>query len=319
MCIITISILVAAFVLLGLGGMLWAVERRLVFGPTPTPTATRPIAATPTPDFGATRVAEDFATQQAYQAALLGTRVVTPAPTDTLPAEPVTVEPVAGEPTATPNLVLLPGLSVPGTPTVPGAESAENPGGPESPLAVPGEGGATSPLPTPGVPTSSVVLPIIVGESPLATPTGQQVAVLPTTPAPAATPTPLPLTPTPTSTLPPVQEPPTPTATLPPSGPVPPTPTPPIYQVSSLRAVVAEEVADGLVGRARVSDDDGPRLGRRVAVHERGRPLGLDLAAGLHGVPHDPQAEAGLDFRLDADLHVPSFGFSWRRRHAAVR
>src|SRR5215213_9849005 len=65
--IITISLLVAAFMLLGLGGMLWLVQSRVAFGPTPTPTPTRGVPFTATPDYLSTRVAEDFLTQQAYQ------------------------------------------------------------------------------------------------------------------------------------------------------------------------------------------------------------------------------------------------------------
>src|SRR5688572_13958362 len=76
--IITISLLVAAFMLLGLGTMLWVVQARLVFSVTPTPTATSRVPVTATPDFGATRVAQERMTQEAYRMALLGTTTPTP-------------------------------------------------------------------------------------------------------------------------------------------------------------------------------------------------------------------------------------------------
>lgn len=240
--IITISILVAALVLLGLGGMLWAVERNLVFGPTPTPTATRPPAGTPTPDFRATRVAEDFATQQAYQAALLGTPPATPTPTPPAPDEPL-----GAEPTPTQNTLLFPGLNLPAASPTPGEVPVELPAA-ESPLEMPA-GYLESPLPDAATPTAlpnNIVMPLIVGDSLLPTPTAQPVAVVPTTPAPlpveppTATFTPLPLPPTETPT--PLPLPPTATFTpeVPPT-PSTPTPTPPIYQVSSLRGVFGNE------------------------------------------------------------------------------
>src|SRR3954465_8743681 len=67
--IITISFLVAAFLLLGLGGMFWLVQTRILFSPTPTPTPTHAPPLTATPDFSATHVVEDFLTQQAYRMA----------------------------------------------------------------------------------------------------------------------------------------------------------------------------------------------------------------------------------------------------------
>ena len=101
--IITISLLVATFMLLGLGGMLWAMQTRPAFGPTPTPTQTRGAPLTATPDFLSTRVAEDFLTQQAYQMALLGT--TTPTPRDVTPPP---LEIPLEVPTGTPEMTNTP-------------------------------------------------------------------------------------------------------------------------------------------------------------------------------------------------------------------
>lgn len=206
--------------LLGLGGMLWIVQTRLAFGPTPTPTPTRGVPMTATPDFLATRVAEDFLTQQAYQMALLGT--LTPTPLDATPPAP-SLPDSTPEATNTSVIVRLPGVSAPG-PFTP------------SPTPLPDEG--DFPLETP---TSNIInLPVVIDSSPLATPTPVQVAELPTE-APTETPTEMPTptvpvetpSPTPTETVPP----PTPTATataIPPGQPI---------VVGSLQGFVETEVA----------------------------------------------------------------------------
>lgn len=242
--IITISLLVAAFMLLGLGGMLWIVQSRLAFGPTPTPTPTRGAPLTATPDFMSTRVAEDFLTQQAYQMALLGT--TTPTPFDVIP--PMLEEPTGTpEMTNTPVTVRLPNLNVPFTPS------------PEA-TTLPADG--LFPLETP--PSNIVNLPIVVDSSPLATPTPAQVAELPTdiplptesapTEVPTATPTETPTeTPTATPTLPIDTPSPTPTETL-----LPPTPTattiPPgqPFVVASLTVYVESDVVSLRLGPSSV-------------------------------------------------------------------
>jgi outer membrane protein assembly factor BamB len=67
--VLTISILVAFFLLIGLGWMVFAVQNGLVALSTPTATAT-PLAATrtPTPDVRATNIAGDMLTQVAFAA-----------------------------------------------------------------------------------------------------------------------------------------------------------------------------------------------------------------------------------------------------------
>jgi outer membrane protein assembly factor BamB len=248
--IITISLLVAAFVLLGLGGMLWLVQARLVFGPTPTPTPTAGAPVTATPDFLATRVAEDFLTQQAYQMALLGT--LTPTPFSTTPPAPV-VEESTPRPTNTSVIVRLPGLLGPITPAPP-TPTPIGPPEPESTL---------SPV---GTPTSNIInLPIVVDSSLLPTPTPAQVAEPPTatettTPTPTETP-PLPVetsTPTPTEIVPT----PSPTTT-----PVPPTQS---FVVSSLQGIVEERVASLRLGPSTIYTEVSQiEPGTRVTILKR--------------------------------------------------
>lgn len=225
--------------LLGLGGMFWFVQARIALGPTPTPTPTRGTPMTATPDFLATRVAEDFLTQQAYQMALLGTTTPTPRVTNTATPEipdsnmPPAITPFA---TNTPNIVRLPGLNAPFTPT-------------------------PSDTPTPDetifaeqTPTSNVLnLPIVADNSPLVTPTPAQVAEGPPD-ASLATPTDVPPTETPTMTLPPPDTAtPTPTETLPPPSPtataIPPGQT---IVVGSLIGYVGDRVASLRLGPSNI-------------------------------------------------------------------
>lgn len=217
--LVAISVLVALFVLLGLGVMLWAVENRLAFGPTPTPTPTAAHTPTPTADFRATQTAQDFLTQVAYEIALLragidrsvtetptppivvATDTVTP-PADALPPD-APVETPLDPATATPANILLPGLGAPeATPTPDPAQAA-----------APQDDNIT-------------ILPIIA-DSPLPTPEAP--------PIPEAPPTELP-TPEP----PPTEELPTPTPEA--------TATPLPYRVTSLRANTAVDGAPVYVG-----------------------------------------------------------------------
>jgi outer membrane protein assembly factor BamB len=231
--IITISLLVAAFMLLGLGGMLWVVQARLAFGPTPTPTPTSGAPLTATPDFLATRVAEDFLTQQAYQMALLGT--LTPTPQENTPFPPPQ-EDDTPQPTNTPVTVRLPGVNVPFTPT---------------PIETTAADAAVSPLETPT--SNTINLPIVVDSSPLATPTPAQVAELPTEEPTVEVPTPEPPTATPTATLPVETATPTPTEILPTPSPTG-TPIPPgqSFVVASLQGVVEDRVASLRLGPSSI-------------------------------------------------------------------
>lgn len=177
------SILAALFVLLGVGGMLVAMEQGLVFGPTPTPTPTTAPTVTPTADFRATQIAADFLTQVAYEIAQLraeltaaGSATPMPPPTEPpLPEAPLTPETETTKPDTdavetpepTPTIivtVLLPGIAAP-DPTTPAPDPA---------LFVP----TPTPLPEASTPTD---LPTpFVPEPPTATPS----------PIPTATPVP---------------------------------------------------------------------------------------------------------------------------------
>ncbi len=213
--------------LLGLGGMLWLAPARLVFGPTPTPTPTRSAPLTATPDFLATRVAQDFLTQQAYQMALLGTQTPTP----------MLVPNNTPQPTNAPVIVRLPGVSV----ALPQTVEAEA-------IATPLPDQEISPLETP---TSNVInLPMVVDSSPLPTPTPAQIAELPTA---EPTPTEVPPTETPTMIPTPLIEPPSPTPTetlVPPS----PTSTPPGQPivVGNMQGFVQNQVASLRLGPSNV-------------------------------------------------------------------
>lgn len=267
--IITISLLVAAFMLLGLGGMLWVVQARLAFGPTPTPTPTSTVPGTALPDFGATRVAQDFLTQQAYQMALLGTTTPTPLDNALLPPVSANDLPIG---TNTPSTVRLPGLNVPFEPTAPSAEAAAT-------LAPDGE------ILPEETPTSNVViLPIVVDSSPLATPTPVVVAELPTAlveptaiEAPTELPTELPTetpTPAPTATLPLETPTPTPTETLAPPSPTPtasPTPLGQPYGVTSLRAFIRDQATWLRLGPSNIYSATTSQLGANTEVRAIGR------------------------------------------------
>ncbi len=246
--IITIAVLIAVLLLLGVGLMMWAVRTDLAFGPTPTPTATPGPPRSPTTDFRATRVAEDMLTQTAHQALLMGTR--TPTPVDLVTSEAPGVL-LTRELTATATLtptevtVMLPGVVV-GPIT-----STETPT-PETPTEEP-------------TPTAIIVLlPIGMAHSPLPTPTPTDTPpFIPPTEIPTDTPPPVvPPTDTPTFTV----EPPTPT-------PPPPTATPtttPVYLVSSLRAVVQNQNTTMRLGPSNIYTPTGT-IGANAEVQLLGR------------------------------------------------
>jgi outer membrane protein assembly factor BamB len=165
-------------VVLALGGALWffsggTLGLRLVI--TPTPTATPGTPATATPDYLATRIAEDQATQIAYGTFLPPETQVIRAPT------------IGGAvATATPVNVNLPWVDA---------------GGADSPLASAPTPLAESPLLTP----PPILLPGVHGDanqptdSPLATPTGP-IVLSTDTPTPTETPALPTETPTPSAT-----------------------------------------------------------------------------------------------------------------------
>lgn len=160
-------------------GVIWFGGERLLFPPTPTPTATQSVGLAPTADFRATLIAEDVATQVAYNtlAAELG---LSPLATPTkLPATiPVLV------PEATSGGEATPVTSVTPTP------DAGSGGGNTAHIPVASNGGSILPTPTP-VAFSEVPTPL-----PSDTPTLPP-AVLPSETPTLAPPTPT-FTPTPT-------------------------------------------------------------------------------------------------------------------------
>ena len=120
--VLTISILVAFFLLIGLGWMLFAVQSGLLATATPTATATPlPATRTPTPDVRATNVAGDMLTQVAFAATALmqltaqpgsplpvaspggESQPDAPQPDTPQPGEQTPIEPQPGEPGATPS------------------------------------------------------------------------------------------------------------------------------------------------------------------------------------------------------------------------
>jgi outer membrane protein assembly factor BamB len=193
--IITVSVLSAVLVLLGVALMWFAVQNGFAFAPTPTPTPTARPAVTPTPDVRATHVAEDMHTQVAFAATLVaGLTAGAPLPVD-LPANSETAQAQAT------GGVKLPMVVAPGTAeleqtrvpvsTVIYMPNVENPGPPTAtPLLPP------TPLPVPTL----FVPPTPVFVTPAFPTPAFPTAAVPTQPFP--TPPPVFPTPVPTNPLP---------------------------------------------------------------------------------------------------------------------
>jgi len=149
--VLTISILVALFLLVGIGAMVWAVRGGALTPPTPTPTATPGVVRTPTPDFRATRTQEDILTQVAFSselatAAARQLEAATAAPTGiAVGGENVVMLPAISHVDAALATAIAANIAATMQPGIP--PSGENPPG-ENP---PGDGGVspTSPLDTP--------------------------------------------------------------------------------------------------------------------------------------------------------------------------
>jgi outer membrane protein assembly factor BamB len=206
--VVTISVLAAVLILLGIALMGAAARSGLVFGPTATATPTARPPATPTSDLRATHVAEDMLTRVAFAATLVssvnaGTRVVglplvvTDGGTLTTAAAtggvilPIIVgpgiTPAVAEDTATPppasTAIFMPNI---GRPPLPTDTPAPLPTSPSMP---------TAEAPTPVISTPEFPIPGIPPATPtLAFPTPVAPTLEPPTPVP---PTPLPPTATP--------------------------------------------------------------------------------------------------------------------------
>lgn len=207
--IITVSVLVALFVLLGIGIMWLAVQNGLAFAPTPTPSPTTGPTASATPDVRATHIAEDMLTQVAFAATIVGR--LTPGASNVLLPDISTGD---GALTVQLPLVVVPGATPqPGEPSAPGAIATTSPA-----------------LVSIGVFMPSVVNPGALTPMPIPTPV-----------AASPLPTPLPLPPTPISpeALLPTPAIPTPMLDFPTPLPLPPTVTPAPVVASELTAFLA--------------------------------------------------------------------------------
>jgi outer membrane protein assembly factor BamB len=205
--VITVSVLSAVLVLLGVALMWFAVQNGFAFAPTPTPTPTARPPATPTPDVRATHVAEDMHTQVAFAATLVaGLTAGAPLPAD-LPAD-LPANNQTAQAQATGSTVQLPIVSAPGT-----TEPAQTPAPISTVIYMPNVGNPSPPTPTPLPPPTPYVPPTPVFVPPGPTPVFPTPA-FPTpafpTPLGGATPTqvfptPPPGLPTPVSTATPTQ------------------------------------------------------------------------------------------------------------------
>ena len=264
--IITISVLVAAFFLLGLGGMLWAVDARLALGPTPTPTPTTYPTRTPTPDFRSTQIVADFLTQRAVQLVQPPLAPGTATPAAVAVAPDVTPTAAADGPTPTPVSVLLPGVIAPGGPEAiaPGQETVTAEPTPEATAAQiePPTPEDQTGLPTPTPPLNTLSVPMVVGGEPVtSTPTPE--APIPATPPPVP-PTEPPPAPVEAPTATPTE---TPPVELPTLTTVPPTPSPipsatdVPYLVNRLRAFVDSGGAPAYLGPSTIYTMTGTLAG----------------------------------------------------------
>lgn len=227
--VITISVLAAVFVLLGIGLLGLAVRNGFALGPTPTATPTAQPPMTPTPDVRATHVAEDMLTQVAYAATLVSGVTGGARPPDLSPDLPPDLPVDVGGEDATADATA-------------DAIATAAQGRATSSLALPLVVGPDASLTATALPGStSIFIPNIeTGPTPTAallspTPTASPESPLSPTPAilvPAVPPTVVPALPTAVS---PTAEPPTPT---PPPTPIPPTPVPPTPVPPTATAVV---------------------------------------------------------------------------------
>ncbi len=254
--ILTISVLLALFLLAGLGGILWAANSGAFAGPTPTATATPMAPHTPTPDFRATRSVEDMLTQVAYsvQLATIAARSLDgAAPDATLPVAitlfPDVPDAVTPDPTELSVLLPVVAQDDPARATLNAVETLE-----AETVLFPPEPDTEQPTPTP----NTVNLPV-VGVGVVLTPT-----MTPIPDPPTETPTETPEPPTPTPSWTPTLAPPTPTATLPP-----PTPTT-SFVVNSLRAVIERQNAVVRLGPSTLYTQTGTiNVGTQVSLLAR--------------------------------------------------
>jgi outer membrane protein assembly factor BamB len=245
--VLTISILTAFFVLVGLSWMWFAAQRGLLLAPTPTATAT-PLAATrtPTPDVRATNVAGDMLTQVAFAATALARLTPQAAPVDA-PISPLMVTPGQTQ------QVILPLVSMAGP-------QNPTPAQPASPLS-----------PDTGLTATAVFIPD-VNQAPSATPT----ATLPFAVPPPQPPVPPPLV-TPNIAAPPTD---TPTPFVAPPPLATPTPTILFVQVAELSALSRGANTTVYIGPSTFYTPTTDLLGATTSIRLRGRTQGGDWLLG---------------------------------------
>lgn len=238
--VLTISILTALFLLVGVAFLFWAVQGGALMPPTPTPTATPREQITPTPDFRATNTAQDMLTQVAFSAELATAVAIrlqtgTPVPDATgiaIPGENILMLPVISQVDAA--LATAIAESIEATLNPAAAEETplpgEIPGAPLSPLETPNAEATSIQATIEALATAQVIqLPIIdQGVAPTATFEAPNLELPTLEPTPTET-----FTPEPTST-------PEPTATFTPEPTA--TPTQP-FSLPSLAAQVTGETA----------------------------------------------------------------------------
>ncbi len=262
--VLIIALLLAFVLLLALGGLFWAAQGGLLSGPTPTPSATAYAASTATPDFRATRTAEDNLTQVAFktQVATLGAQVAlastqTPTPGDV--SAPVVMQPDANA-TALAAAALQATAQADALATAAAqATGSTQDGLPQQPA---------SPLDAPTAITSTINLPVVEGGQPGAAPTS-----VPAVDAPAEIPTAIAAAPPTDTPLPPTPIP-TPIPTLPPDLPTlaPATPTftpvaPPVYVVNSMAAIIDRQSGQMRVGPSSLyTQTDTIAVGTQVTL-----------------------------------------------------
>ena len=166
-------VLLTVLTIVAVGSLRWAMQGQLVFGPTPTPTASPRATWTATPDIHSTRLAQNVEAQATYQAQI---GFVTPAVELTLTAQVVMLPIAAAGPDATaapPTVTPTPTLADVLLPVViagPGTQSPDSNGG------VPPPGGSD-----PAVGPTATATPVVISQP--ATPT------LPPAPSPTPSPT----------------------------------------------------------------------------------------------------------------------------------
>ncbi len=246
--VLTISILTAFFVLVGLSWMWFAAQRGLLLAPTPTATAT-PLAATrtPTPDVRATNVAGDMLTQVAFAATALAQLTPQAAPVDA-PLSPLMVTPGQTQ------QVILPLVAMAGP---------QNPAPvqPDSPLS-----------PDAGLTATAVFIPNVNQTAPTPLPTATLPFAVPP-PQPTLPPPPV----TPNVVAPPLDTP-TPFVAAPPTAT--PTPTVLFVQVAELSATSRGINTIVYIGPSTFYTPTTDLLGATTSIRLRGRTQGGDWLLG---------------------------------------